>query len=99
MADKKEKDVMTEKQMAKEELSIKEKLANEPKVPILIPYDELNPDDVVPIGLNGVIYAIPRGKEFMVPESIAKVWRNSYVETIKANEKAKRIMDKEIEIY
>jgi len=89
----------SEKDLQKEELSVKAQLDACDKVPIMIPYDPMNPDDVVPIGLNGVIYAIPRGKEFMVPKPIYEIWKNSYMETVKANEKAKKLMEKEIEIF
>lgn len=93
------KEPMTEREMAKAEKTMKQILESEEKVPLLIPVDKLNPNDVVPVGINGVIYAIPTGKEFMVPKSIAAVWRSSYTETIKADEKASRLMTKELEIY
>lgn len=96
MAEKTEKQI--EKEIAKEELTMKAKLDAEKKVPIFIPDDPLNPDDVVPVGVNGVIYAIPRGQQFEVPESIFKVWKYSYDETVKANKKIKVEQNKEIQV-
>lgn len=78
---------ITEKQMQQEELNFKQQLDAMPKVPILIPEDPLNQDDVVPIGCNGVVYAIPRGKQFMVPQLIAEIWNESYSKTMAANRK------------
>jgi hypothetical protein len=88
-----------ERKIAKEEQSFKEKLAKEKKVSIHIPDDPLNPDDVVPVGLNGVIFAIPRGQTFEVPESIYKVWKYSYDETVKANRKIKVEKNKQIQVF
>lgn len=96
MAVKTEKQI--EKEIAKQELTVKQLLDAEKKVPIFIPEDPLNPDDVVPVGINGVIYAIPRGAQFEVPESIYKVWKYSYDETVKANKKIKVEKNKDIQV-
>lgn len=88
----------SEKVLRKEELSMKQKLEAEEQVSLLIPYDSLNPDDVVPIGLNGVVYLIPRGKEFMVPKPIADIWNYSYKKTLEAENKARKLMEREIVI-
>lgn len=88
-----------ERNIAKQEASFKEQLAKEKKVPIHIPEDPLNPNDVVPVGLNGVIYAIPRGQTFEVPESIYNVWKYSYDKTVEANRRIKIERKKELEIY
>lgn len=80
-----------------------DKLKAQEHVPILIPRDPLNPKDKVAIvGVNGVVYAIPRGKQFSVPAAIAKVWHKSYEKTQAAYERI-RISemgddDREIEI-
>lgn len=87
-----------ERDIAAEEKSFKEKLAAEKKVPIHIPEDPLNPDDVVPVGINGVIYAIPRGQTFEVPESIYKVWKYSYDKTVEANRRIKVEKNKQIQV-
>lgn len=96
MAAKTEKQI--EKEIEKAEVTMKAILAAEKKVPIFIPDDPLNPDDVVPVGINGVIYAIPRGQQFEVPESIYKVWKYSYDETTKANKRIKVEKNKEIQV-
>lgn len=96
MTQKTEKQI--EKEIVKEEASTRALLAAEKKVPIFIPDDPLNPDDVVPVGINGVIYTIPRGQQFEVPESIYNVWKNSYDETTKANKKIKVEQNKEIQV-
>jgi hypothetical protein len=93
-----DKEAVMEKELEKQEITTKEILAKEKKVPIFIPEDPLNPDDVVPVGINGVIYAIPRGQQFMVPESIYKVWKNSYDETVKANKRIRITEKKDLEI-
>lgn len=87
-----------EAELAELERSMKERLAKEKKVHIHIPDDPLNPDDVVPVGVNGVIYAIPRGHDFEVPESIYKVWKYSYEETVKANKKIAFEKNKQIQV-
>jgi hypothetical protein len=88
-----------ERDLAKEEVSVKAMLAKEKKVPIFIPEDPLNPDDVVPVGINGVVYAIPRGQQFEVPESIYKVWKYSYDKTVEANKRIKVEKNKEIQVF
>lgn len=89
---------VTEAELTKEIKNFKEYLDKQPKVSIMIPEDPLNPDDVVPIGINGVIYAIPRGQMFEVPKPIADIWNNSYKETQKANQKIRKSMEKDIQI-
>lgn len=95
----KQEEKKIEKEIEKQERSFKEQLAKEKKVPIHIPDDPLNPDDVVPVGLNGVIYAIPRGQSFEVPESIYKVWKYSYDKTVEANKRIKVEKNKQIQVF
>lgn len=87
-----------EKELAKQEKSVKAMLEAEKKVKIFIPENPLNPNEVVPVGLNGVIYAIPVGQEFEVPESIYKIWKYSYDKTREANQKMDHVLNKEIKI-
>lgn len=88
-----------EKEIEKEERTMKQRLAAEPKRTIFIPEDPLNPNDVVPVGVNGVIYAIPRGKEFEVPKSIYETWMYSYKKTLDAQRKIDvRSLNQEIQI-
>lgn len=95
----KDKKALMEKQLLQEEKTMKQILDAEKKVPIIIPDDPNNPDDVVPVGINGVIYAIPRGQEFEVPESIYRVWKESYDKTRAANRKIEESVRKEVQIY
>ena len=88
----------SERVLRKEELTMKQRLEAEEQVDLLIPYDSLNPDDVVPIGLNGVTYLIPRGKSFKVPKPIADIWKYSYEKTLEAENKARKLMEREIVI-
>lgn len=88
-----------ERQLAKEEKNMKAALAAQKKVRILIPENTLNPNEVVPVGVNGVIYGIPTGQEFEVPEPIYLAWKNHYDETRKANKKMDEVLTKEIKIY
>ncbi|WP_127580180.1 hypothetical protein [Paenibacillus koleovorans] len=61
------------------------KLQARKKKTILIPEDPMNPDDlVVPVAVNGVIYTIPRGKEYDVPDTIYNIWKESYEKTLAA---------------
>lgn len=88
-----------EREFKKAEKTMKDILAKEKKVTIFIPENPINPNEVVPVSLNGVTYAIPVGQEFEVPESIYKVWKYSYDETRKANAKMAQVLNKEINIY
>lgn len=89
----------TQTNEAQEEKDLKAQLAAMPKKSILIPEDPMNPDDVVPIGWNGIIYAVPRGIEFQVPEVIADIWNQSYALTNKARRKMTVSENKDIVVY
>lgn len=93
-----ETEVMSEKILAKHDKTMKQILDSEPKKTIFIPENPINPNEVVPVGVNGVIYAIPVGQEFEVPESIYNVWKYAYEETRKANKKMKQVLSKELKI-
>jgi hypothetical protein len=94
---KSEKDL--EKQVIQEEKSLKALLATFPKVPLEIPEDPNNPDDVVPVGWNGIIYAIPRGQMFEVPKPIYDIWKDSHERTKKVNQRMREQINKEITVY
>ncbi len=65
---------LSDKELDKMAEDFGEILNAEPKVTIKIPYDSKNPtDDTVPVGLNGYIYYIKRGKKVDVPETIANI--------------------------
>lgn len=86
-------------ELTREQKSTLKVLQGMPKRRILIPFDPLNPTDVVvPIGINGVTYAIPRGKAFDVPEPIADIWEESYAKTQAANQRIKVQVPDEIKI-
>jgi hypothetical protein len=87
----------TEAEFLQEEKNLKAILAAMPKKKLIIPEDENNPGDVVPIGWNGIIYAVPRGKEFEVPEVIADLWHNHYTQTM-AVKRRMNTTNKEIEV-
>lgn len=82
-----------------EEKTLKEQLAAMPKKTIVIPRDPLNKNDIVPIGWNGIIYAVPRGKAFEVPYVIADIWTNAYEQTMKAEDKMEITENKEVQVY
>lgn len=86
-----------EAQIRREEKSVKEQLEAMPKVSIEIPEDPNNPDDVVPVGWQGVIYAIPRGQMFEVPKVIYDIWKESYQKTKEVNKRIRSM--KEINIH
>lgn len=87
-----------EKELAKQEKTMKAILDAEPKKTIHIPENPLNPNEVVPVGVNGVIYAIPVGQDFEVPKSIYDTWKYSYEKTREANKKMDAVLKKEIKI-
>ncbi|WP_059049995.1 hypothetical protein [Paenibacillus senegalimassiliensis] len=87
-----------EKKLAKQEASYKAQLKKMKKVKLTIPEDPLNPDDVVPVGWNGVIYAIPRGIEVEVPEVIRDIWQESYTKTQAVNKRIRESTKRELKI-
>lgn len=87
-----------EAQLRAEEKSLKAQLEEFPKVPIEIPEDQNNPDDVVPVGWNGIIYAIPRGIPLEVPKPIYDIWKDSHKRTQEVNKRIRESTKKEIEI-
>jgi hypothetical protein len=87
-----------ESKLAKEEKSLKAQLDAFKKVSIEIPEDPNNPDDIVPVGWNGIIYAIPTGKQFEVPEPIYHIWKESHEKTKAANKRIRESINKEIQI-
>lgn len=88
MTAKQSEEKASSKQLTPDQMNMLQKLQAQPKTKIIIPKDPLNPKDrVAVVGINGVIYAIPRGKQFEVPESIAKVFMKSFDKTQAAYEK------------
>ena len=88
----------SENEFAAQDKSVKAWLDAQEKVDIEIPEDPNNPGDVVPVGYNGVIYAIPRGQVFKVPRSIYDVWKYSHEETKKVNRRVVESVTKEVKI-
>lgn len=88
----------SERKIAKQENALKAQLKKRKKVSLTIPEDPLNPDDVVPVGWNGIIYAIPRGIEVEVPDVIADIWRESYQKTQEVNKRIRESTKKELKI-
>lgn len=87
-----------EKQIREQEKTIKQQLDAMKKVTIEIPEDPNNPDDVVPVGWQGIIYAIPRGIQFEVPVVIYEVWKESYQKTKEVNKRIRESTKKEIQV-
>lgn len=87
-----------EAQIAKQEKSLRQQLDDMKKVTLEIPEDPNNPNDVVPIGWNGIIYAVPRGKEFEVPVVIRDIWKESYQKTKEVNKRIDDSVNKEIKV-
>lgn len=89
-----------ERQAAEMERSMKQILDAQPKKSLEIPIDPQNPNDlIVPVGINGIVYAIPRGVEVEVPQSVYEAWKDSDKRTKQVNQ---RIVDgpkKELQIY
>ncbi|PNQ82691.1 hypothetical protein [Paenibacillus sp. F4] len=87
-----------ESQIAREEKDYKKQLAKMKKVTMTIPEDPNNPDDVVPVVWNGIVYTIPRGVEVEVPEVIRDIWRESYTKTQEVNKRIRESVKKELKI-
>jgi hypothetical protein len=87
-----------EKTFAKQEQSVKAMLKAQKQVAIHIPENPNNPGEIVPVGFNGVIYAIPTGQDFEVPQSIYDTWKYAYDKTREANRKMDQLLNKEITI-
>lgn len=87
-----------EAQIREEEKTVRQQLDEMKKVSIEIPEDPNNPDDIVPVGWQGVIYAIPRGQQFEVPEVIYQTWKESYSKTKEINKRIRESVKKEIEV-
>jgi preprotein translocase subunit SecD len=87
-----------EAQIVAQEKTLKQQLKDMPKVTIHIPEDPNNPDDVVPIGWNGIIYAVPRGQDFEVPVVIRDIWQESYKKTQEVQKRIRESTKKEIQI-
>jgi hypothetical protein len=88
-----------EAQIASMDKTLLQQLAKMPKVAIEIPEDPNNPDDVVPVGWNGIIYAIPRGRQFEVPKAIYEIWKESHEKTKEVNKRIRESVTKEIVVY
>lgn len=98
MAEAKKTEQTMERDMAKAEQSTLAALKKCKKVPIFIPIDPNNPDDVTVVGINGVIYSIPRGEQYEVPEPVYKVWKDSFDKTREAEKKMTVKRDKKLEV-
>ncbi|MFF2156061.1 hypothetical protein ACFVVQ_12165 [Paenibacillus chitinolyticus] len=91
-------EVNLEAQIAREEKNMRQILDDMKKVSIEIPEDNNNPDDVVPVVWNGVVYAIPRGIRFEVPEAIYETWKYSHEKTKEVDRRIKKSTQTEIKI-
>jgi hypothetical protein len=50
------------------------------------------------VGWNGIIYAIPVGQQFEVPEPIYQIWKESHEKTKAANKRIRDSINKEIQV-
>lgn len=91
-------EVNMERQIAKQEKTLKQQLDAMPKVTIEIPEDPNNPGEVVPVGWNGIIYAIPVGQQFEVPKVIYDIWKESHEKTKAINRRIRESVTKEITV-
>jgi hypothetical protein len=71
------KGAMSEKELAKDEKDMKRRILAEPKVPVMIPDDPINPGGAEYVSLNGVVFLVPKGKMVDVPKPIAEVIQDS----------------------
>lgn len=88
-----------ERKAAKAEKTARQKLDAMPKKSIEIPIDPLNPNDKLAIvGINGVVYSIPRGIEVEVPQAVYDVWKDSDRRTKEVNRRIEESTKKEITV-
>jgi hypothetical protein len=92
-------EVNLEKKIRQEEKTLKQQLDEMKKIPLEIPEDPNNPDDVVAVGWNGIVYSIPRGRMFEVPEAIYHTWKESHEKTKAVNKRIRESITKEIIVY
>lgn len=65
---------ITEAELIKNSLSVKEQLDKMPKKSVRIPINEQNPKDlVVPVTISGYTYQIKRGESVEVPEEVERI--------------------------
>lgn len=65
---------ITEAELIKNSLSIKDQLDKMPKRTVRIPINEQNPKDlVVPVTISGYTYQIKRGESVEVPEEVERI--------------------------
>lgn len=82
-----------------DEIAMRKQLDAMPKKSLMIPVDELNPDDkVVPIGVNGIIYGVPRGVYVEVPNVVADVYMESQQKTLEAQRMIDTSTTKEVKV-
>lgn len=82
-----------------DEIAMRKQLDAMPKKPLMIPVDELNPDDkLVAIGVNGVIYAVPRGVYVEVPNVVADIYMESQQKTMEAQHRIDTSTQKEVKV-
>ncbi|MEW4371775.1 hypothetical protein [Paenibacillus kandeliae] len=88
-----------EKEADRREKALLAQLKAGPQTFIMIPDDPANPDDkVVPIGINGLFYTVPRGQMVEVPVPVAEIWNDSYMRTRIANQKIDESTKTEIKV-
>lgn len=78
--------------------SVKEMIESDEMVKVVLPEDPQRPDSCAEIGLNGVVYTVPRGVEVEIPKCIYNVFLYSHQKTIQAMKDAGANMRKEIVI-
>lgn len=77
-----------EQQARNDEKNAMQVLKEMEQVALFIPNDPVNKaDKMVPVGFNGVIWPVMRGKQVMVPKVIAEIWNDSYERTVAVEER------------
>lgn len=88
-----------EQQAQAAERSMLSRLQAEGYETIFVPEDQSNPEDkVVSVGVNGIIFSIPRGQPTSVPKAVAEVWNDSFLRTKEANARIDRSTREEINL-
>lgn len=82
MAKEIKKDTIETLVKANGEIGTLEQLKKQRKMPVMLPVTENN--EPLMVGVNGVLFAIPRGEMIEVPESVALIVQESMVRTLKA---------------
>ena len=69
-------------------------MSNEKRVEVFVPKGYVNEEPNLLVGVNGVNYLLPKGKESSVPAAVAKEYRRSLAARERSDLSGRRLMSK-----